>query len=667
MTLYNLVKKYADLGWVLIPANGFTKKPIVNSWKKYQSIRPTDYELRDWFLKQQPTGVALICGKLSGICVVDLDSYKENFKDVPINTPIKVRTGGGGLHGYFKYSDNISKNSVNEELAIDVKTEGGYVLLPPTLHKSGKKYEWQLEGKLDELIKNLPELPEDIYKQVKKNPGGESFKITEHVKVKKGSRNDSLYRTACSLLSKYDTETAFQLVSDINATYVPPLSDSEVQQLFGSAKTFIDSQKIEEITPSSETKIQWPSALAPEAFHGPLGGLVKIIAPHTEVDEVALLVNFLAAFGNVIGDKAFFSVEADKHPARIFAVLVGPSAFGRKGTSIGYLKKVFGEIDPNWSANLQTGLSSGEGLIWSVRDEIKKSKKTKDGDFVEEIIDEGIKDKRLLVIEGEFSQTLRVMAREGNTLSAILRLAWDSGNIQTLTKNSPAKATGAHITILAHVTPGELLRYLSETETSNGFANRFLWLCVKRSKFLPRGGNLQDAYIKPFIEELIKAVKYSTYTEEITRSEETWALWEKVYPVLTAEKPGLFGVLTSRGDAIVTRLSCIYALADQVDVIQPSHLMAALAVWDYCESSVKYIFQNKTGDLIANKIYKALSEKGKMTRTEIRDLFDRHQSTERISIALDLLEENGMASKKTTLTGGRSIETWITVTRSESK
>ena len=260
---------------------------------------------------------------------------------------------------------------------------------------------------------------------------------------------------------------------------------------------------------------------------------------------------------------------------------------------------------------------------------------------------------------------MRVIAREGNTLSAILRLAWDSGNIQTLTKNSPAKATGAHISILAHITPGELLRYLSGTETSNGFANRFLWLCSKRSKFLPRGGNLLDADLAPIIEKIKKAVTYATYTEEISRSKETWTLWEKVYPVLTAEKPGLFGTLTSRGDAYVTRLSCICALLDQSDVIQPVHLAAALAIWDYCEASVKYIFQNRTGDQVANKIFKALSDKGKMTRTEIRDLFDRHQSTERISIALDLLEENFMAKRVTTATDGRSIETW-TVEKKES-
>ena len=72
------------------------------------------------------------------------------------------------------------------------------------------------------------------------------------------------------------------------------------------------------------------------------------------------------------------------------------------------------------------------------------------------------------------------MSREGNTLSAIIRQAWDSGNLHPLTKNSPIRATDAHISIIGHITREELLRYLTETEQANGFANRFIWLMVYR-------------------------------------------------------------------------------------------------------------------------------------------------------------------------------------------
>ena len=54
-------------------------------------------------------------------------------------------------------------------------------------------------------------------------------------------------------------------------------------------------------------------------------------------------------------------------------------------------------------------------------------------------------DKRRLVVEPEFAQTLKVLAREGNTLSAIVRQAWDGEPLQTIVRNDPLRATGAHI------------------------------------------------------------------------------------------------------------------------------------------------------------------------------------------------------------------------------
>jgi hypothetical protein len=94
-----------------------------------------------------------------------------------------------------------------------------------------------------------------------------------------------------------------------------------------------------------------------------------------------------------------------------------------------------------------------------------------------------------MIVEGEFAGPLRAMSREGNTLSVLLRQGWDGVKLATLTKNSPLKATDAHISIIGHITRTELLRLLSETEAHNGFANRFLWLVVHRSKALPFGGN----------------------------------------------------------------------------------------------------------------------------------------------------------------------------------
>lgn len=74
------------------------------------------------------------------------------------------------------------------------------------------------------------------------------------------------------------------------------------------------------------------------------------------------------------------------------------------------------------------------------------------------------------------------------TLSTQIHQAWDSGDLRTMTKNTPAVATAAHISILEHITKDDLLRYLADIETGNGFANRCLWCCTKRAQILPEGG-----------------------------------------------------------------------------------------------------------------------------------------------------------------------------------
>ena len=84
---------------------------------------------------------------------------------------------------------------------------------------------------------------------------------------------------------------------------------------------------------------------------------------------------------------------------------------------------------------MKGGLSSGEGLINEVRDEVKKWN-GKDGTW--EVVDPGVSDKRLMVNEPEFAGALLAADRHGNLLSPIIRKAWDGGKLETLTKSSPA-------------------------------------------------------------------------------------------------------------------------------------------------------------------------------------------------------------------------------------
>jgi len=412
----------------------------------------------------------------------------------------------------------------------------------------------------------------------------------------------------------------------------------------------------------------WPAALDDAAFHGLAGDLVRTIDPHTEADPVAILVQFLVAFGNAVGRGPHFLAEADRHGPNLFAVCVGETAKGRKGTSWGQARRIVEMADESWPEHIVSGLSSGEGIIWQVRDPIEKQEAIKEKgrvtDYQTVVVDEGVVDKRLLVFEGEFAGVLRVLSREGNTLSAVIRNAWDTGNLRTLTKNSPAVATGAHISIIGHITRDELLRHLSNTEAANGFANRFLWLRVRRSKLLPEGGSLSQDELAPLIQQVQNAQAFALSRMEMRRDDEARAIWHAVYAELSEGQPGMLGAITARAEAQVMRLALIYALLDMSAVIGAAHLRAALAVWEYAEASAEFIFGDRMGDPNADRIIDALKRNPSgLTRTEIRDLFNKNLSAERIEVALAALLRSGNANCLTENTNGRPAERWVASNR----
>jgi hypothetical protein len=413
----------------------------------------------------------------------------------------------------------------------------------------------------------------------------------------------------------------------------------------------------------------WPKPLSPEALCGLAGEVVKLIEPASEADPAAILIQCLAMFSNAIGRGPHFTVEADRHSLNLFVALVGETSKGRKGVSFGRARSLFEIADADWVSRYAGGLSTGEGLIYAVRDPIMKREPVRErGRIVRyETVeaDSGEGDKRLLVYEPELALVLRVMAREGNSLSAIIRQAWDSGNLRTLTRNNPLKATGAHISIVAHVTRGELLRYLDSTEMANGFANRFLWVCVARSKCLPDNEDRQvdPARLCAVQKRIRDAVGFALTVGEMRKETEARADWRAVYPMLSEGKPGMLGAVTNRAEAQTMRLAGIYALLDKSAVIRREHLRAALAVWMYCEKSAAYIFGTALGDPVADTIMQALRELAPagLTRTDISNLFGRNRDSGQINRALAALREAGRARSEFEETEGRKAERWFAV------
>ena len=124
--------------------------------------------------------------------------------------------------------------------------------------------------------------------------------------------------------------------------------------------------------------------------------------------------------------------------------MVGETSTGRKGSALGPVRAVLERVDGEWASKcIASGLSTAEGLIYHVRDAREEKQPVKEGgrvvDYQTVIVDAGVEDKRLLAIETEFSTTLRRMSSETNTLSSVIRQAWDSGSLATITKGSPMR------------------------------------------------------------------------------------------------------------------------------------------------------------------------------------------------------------------------------------
>jgi hypothetical protein len=296
-----------------------------------------------------------------------------------------------------------------------------------------------------------------------------------------------------------------------------------------------------------------------------------------------------------------------------------------------------------------------------VRDPILKPERTGRGaDRTVELVetDPGVADKRLWVLESEFASVLRVAQRDGNTLTAVVRRAWDSGDLRTLTKTSPAVATGAHICITGHISRDELLRYLARSELASGFANRFLWFAARRGRLLPHGDHVPGEPLQDFAMAIREAQLWSAERRRLTWTERAASAWVAIYGDLSAGKPGMFGAATSRAEAQVLRMSVLYAALDRVGAIEPEHLLAALAIWEYVESSARWIFGDATGDAVADTVLAALRRQGELTRWEIFEIFGRNMSRARIDRGLALLLTAGLARTSRRDTGGRPAEVW---------
>ncbi|GDY03683.1 hypothetical protein LBMAG49_30120 [Planctomycetota bacterium] len=242
----------------------------------------------------------------------------------------------------------------------------------------------------------------------------------------------------------------------------------------------------------------------------------------------------------------------------------------------------------------------------------------------------------------------------------MLREAWDGRKLQILTRNDPESATDAHISMIGHITAIELRHKMNDCESFNGFGNRILWVCSRRSRELPFGGEVAEHDLEELGHHLHSLIGQARRVTRVPLLDATRARWPDEYHRLAADRPGLFGALTSRAEAQVMRLALLYTLLDGKEAIDSKHLEAGLEVWRYCEDSVRYLFGDASGDATADRILDALLDRPEgMGRNEISDIvFKRNKSSREITRGLEVLKAHGRAQVEPLLSKGRTEERW---------
>jgi hypothetical protein len=400
----------------------------------------------------------------------------------------------------------------------------------------------------------------------------------------------------------------------------------------------------------------WPEPLNDDGFYGVAGDFARLCGPHTEADPVAIVTQVYAGFGNQIGNRPHVKVQFARQTANIFLCLAGDSAKARKGTSWEVSHSVLHEIDSEWSkSGVVSGLSSGEGLIAAIQNG-----------------NSGPGDKRVLFLETEACRTFKAMGRHGNTLSPVLRQAWERTTLRVTTKNNPLIATDAHVSFIAHTTVGDLDENLPTLELTTGLGNRILWAAVRRPHLLPWSGKVPTGALTEIAERLKRAALQARGQNEIKFTHEARQLWVSEYARLSSDRGGVLGAVTARSESQVLRLALICALMNESSTIKTFHLRAALAISRYCFDSAKFLFsQRRNGrfskpELTPNRVLGLLRNSASgMTRTTISNGLNNHFSAEAISAVLQKLKEQGCVYVSTEKTAGRSAERWFAIIKGE--
>lgn len=385
---------------------------------------------------------------------------------------------------------------------------------------------------------------------------------------------------------------------------------------------------------------------------GAIDEFLSLIEPTTEADSLGIIIIFLNMFGSMVGTNVHLEQGDLKHRANFFSLIVGDTANGRKGTTLKVVKDFFNLVDPQFFLDsVRNGLSSGEGVIKFLADSNKK------GVFT------------LLAIQPEASAVFKNFERNGNKLSELIREAFDDDPIANMSVSNEMRVERHYICFIFLITKAELLHAIKAVELLNGFANRFIWALVHRSKILSNPPKADVDKLSRLAIKIREAVNFARAQTVIKLTEEAELMWDSIYQKIHKDKPDTHtSGLKGRFDVLTLRLALNFALLDQSDKVTVKHLEAANELIEISEHCIESIFERKSSvlDSVSNKILNGLSrERDWVTQTSIMNrFFSNNIKSDLLNEKLNTLESQNYIKRKITKSDGKkSITQWCILDR----
>jgi len=393
-----------------------------------------------------------------------------------------------------------------------------------------------------------------------------------------------------------------------------------------------------------------------DIFYGLAGEIIKKASEYNEAHPAGMLLDLLVALGNIFGRNPYFIINKSKHFTNEFMARIGDSAYSRKGGGRDEIDALLKDVDRTWfTQRTLSGFGSAEAIIGRIQDATEQLRFNPRTNTHITTHVPGVDDKRLCIREGELASVFVLAGKQDSRADIVMRDGWDGKPLKNVVKGKTKDGLSnsltcqePHISISGDTTVDELLRKMPDGSDENGFGNRFMYCYVYRVKLCPHGGpeiNWAEETThgqKSYLSRLYDVVEFAKKQRLVPLARSAQNTWTRLYLQLENNHlPGLAGKMTSRAAPHIRRLAMIYALLDLESAVDTKHLRAAKRLWDYCEDSAQFCFNNMTKEQL--KLFRWIETKQQpVTLSVIREEFyHRNERAEFIKSTVDSLVARG--------------------------